>query len=151
MWIFIKFPSGCCFALLRPDAVPFWFLKRSWELFLMFLKPLRVLLGLLGTLLGASWSLLGRSWAVLGRNWVVLGRLLVHFCIYIFFGAILGATRVHKGSHFGSQNGSEIDKKEVQIQERKSHLLESSWCDFGSSSKASWCQTHWVVLWFSWT
>ena len=111
MWIVIRFPSGCCFALLRPDAVPFGFLRRFSRLFLMFLRPLGVLFGLLGALLEASWSLLGRSWAVLGRNWVVLGRLLGHFDFWWFFGAILGAKRVPKGRHFGSPNGAKIDQK----------------------------------------
>ena len=90
----------------------------------MFLKPLRVLFGLLGTLLGASWSLLGRSWAVLGRNWVVLGRLLGHFDLSSFFGTILGAKRVPKGRHFGSQNRPKIDQKKR--------------CKFKSEKVTSW-------------
>ena len=92
-----------------PDAVPFGLVRHSSRLSGVFLKPLRVLFELLGSLLGASWSLLGRSWAVLGRNCVVLGRLLGHFILLLFFGAILGAKRVPKGSHFGSQNGTKID------------------------------------------
>ena len=70
---FIQFPSGCCFVLLKLDAVPVGLLRHSSRLLGVFLKPLRVLFGLLGSLLGASWGLLGRSWAVLGRNWMVLG------------------------------------------------------------------------------
>ena len=54
LWIFIQFPSGCCFVLLRPDAVPFGLLRHSSRLFGVFLKPLRVLFELLGSLLGAS-------------------------------------------------------------------------------------------------
>ena len=73
LWIFIQFPSGCCFVLLRPDAVPFGLLRHSSRLLGVFLKPLRMLFELLGSLLGASWSLLGRSWAVLGRSWGDLG------------------------------------------------------------------------------
>ena len=90
----------------------------------MFLRPLGVLFGLLGALLGASWSLLGRSWAVLGRNWVVLGRLLGHFDLLLFFGTILGAKRVPKGRHFGSQNGAKIDQKKR--------------CKFKSEKVTSW-------------
>ena len=90
----------------------------------MFLKPLRVLFGLLGALLGASWSLLGRSWAVLGRNWNGFGRLLEHFIFQLFFGVILGAKRVPKGRHFGRQNGAKIDPK--------------SRCKFKSEKITSW-------------
>ena len=88
------------------------------------LKPLRMLSRFLGALLGASWSLLGRSWAVLGRNWVVLGRLLGHFDFLLFFGTILGAKRVPKGRHFGSQNGAKIDQKKR--------------CKFKSEKVTSW-------------
>ena len=35
----------------------------------MFLKPLRVLFGLLGALLGASWGDLGASWGEIGWSW----------------------------------------------------------------------------------
>ena len=82
--------------------------KAFFEALLMFLRPFRVLFGLLGTLLGASWSLLGRSWAVLGRNWVVLGRLLGHLDFY-FFERFWEQKRMPKGRHFGSQNGAKID------------------------------------------
>ena len=90
----------------------------------MLLKPLRVLFGLLGALLGLSWGLLGRSWAVLGRNWVVLGRLLGHFDFHLFFRTILGAKRVPKGRHFGSQNGAKTDEKKR--------------CKFKSEKVTSW-------------
>ena len=100
----------------------------------MFLKPLRVLFGLLGALLGLSWGLLGRSWAVLGRNWVVLGRLLGHLDLLLFFGTILGAKRVPKGRHFGSQGGAKIDKKRgADSRAKKSPLgvvLVRFWVDF---------------------
>ena len=88
------------------------------------LKPLRVFFGFRGTPLGTSWSLLGRSWAVLGRNGVVLGRLLGHFDFGLFSGAILGAKRVPKGRHLGSQNGAKIDPK--------------SRCKFKSENITSW-------------
>ena len=71
-----------------------------------------------------SWSLLGRSWAVLGRNCVVLGRLLGHLIFFLFFGAILGAKRVPKGRHFGSQNGAKINRKKR--------------CKFKSEKVTSW-------------
>ena len=97
----------------------------------MFLKPLRMLFEFLGSLLGASWeplraswSFLGRSWAVLGRNYVVLGRLLGHLIFLLFFGAVLGAKRVPKGTHFGSQNGAKIDQKKR--------------CKFKSEKVTSW-------------
>ena len=35
----------------------------------MFLKPLRMLFGLLGALLGASWGDLGPSWSEIGWSW----------------------------------------------------------------------------------
>ena len=116
---------------MRPDAVPFGLLRHSSRLLGVFLKPLRVLFELLGSLLGASWEplaaswcLLGRSWAVLGRNCVVLGRLLGHLIFFLFFGAILGAKRVPKGRHFGSQNGAKIDQKKR--------------CKFKSEKVTSW-------------
>ena len=93
----------------------FWAFRASLGSLLEFLGailgPLGVLFGLLGSLSGASWSLLGRSWAVLGRNWVVLERLLGHFDFRLFFRTILGAKRVPKGRHFGSQNGAKIYQK----------------------------------------
>ena len=61
LWFFIQFPSGCCFVLLRPDAVPFGLLRHSSTLLGVFLKPLGVLFELLGSLLGASWEPLGAS------------------------------------------------------------------------------------------
>ena len=80
---------------MRPDAVPFGFLRRAVRLFLMFLKPLRVLFGLLGTLLGASWSL----GAILGRLGAKLGGL----------GATFGALRflIIFWSDFGSKKGAQ--------------------------------------------
>ena len=82
MWIVIRFPSGCCFALLRPDAVPFGFLRRLSRLFLMFLKPL-------GVLFGASWdslgSLLEPLGAILGRLGAKLGGLGATFEALRFF------------------------------------------------------------------
>ena len=42
---------------------------------------------------------------------MVSGRLLGLFDFFIFFGTILGATRVPKGRHFGSPNGAKIDQK----------------------------------------
>ena len=67
--MFIQFPSGSCFVLLRPDAVPFGLLRHSSRLLEVFLKPLRVLFELLGSLLGGSWEPLGASWGDLGPSW----------------------------------------------------------------------------------
>ena len=103
----------------------------------MFLKPLRVPFGLLGTLLGASWSLLGRLGAKLGGLGATFGTLRFLVIFWNDFGSKKGAQREAFWEPKRCQNQS---KKEVQIQERKSHLLESSWCDFGSISKASWGQ-----------
>ena len=90
----------------------------------MFLKPLRVLFGLLGTLLGASWSLLGDLGPPWGEVGVVLGRLLGHFDFLSFFGANMEAKLVPKGRHFGSQNGAKIDPK--------------SRCEFNNEKVTSW-------------
>ena len=76
----------------------------------MFLKPLRVLFGLLGTLLGASWSLLGRSWAVLGRNWVVLDRLLGTS----IFDDFLDRCWEQKGYPKGGILGAKTEPKSIQ-------------------------------------
>ena len=91
---------------MRPDAVPFWFLRHSSKLLGVFLKPLRVLFELLGSLLGGSWGPLGASWAILGRLGAKLCGLGATFGALDFlflFGAILGAKRVPKEKHFGSQ------------------------------------------------
>ena len=83
--------------------------------------------------LGLSWGPPGASWgdvgAVLGRNWVVLGRLLGHFNFSLFFGAILGAKRVPKGRHFGSQNGAKIDATSRRKFKRENV---TSWIRLGS-------------------
>ena len=60
----------------------------------------------------------------MGRNWGGFGRLLGYFNFSYFFGAILGAKRVPKGRHFGSQNGAKIDPK--------------SRCKFKSEKVTSW-------------
>ena len=104
--------------------VPFWLLRYSSRLFLMFLKPLGVLFRLLGSLLGASWSLWERSWAVLGRNWGGLGATFGALRFLMIFKSILEAKRVPKGRHFGSQNGAKNDPK--------------SRCKFNSEKITSW-------------
>ena len=89
--------------------------------------------------LGLSWEPLGPSWgnlgAILGRLGAKLGGL----------GAVFGALRflIIFWSDFGSKKGAQRkafwepkrsknrSKTEVQIQERKSHLLESSWSVLG--------------------
>ena len=55
---------------------------------------------------------------------MVLGRLLGHLIFLLFFGAVLGAKRVPKGTHFGSQNGAKIDQKKR--------------CKFKSEKVTSW-------------
>ena len=90
----------------------------------MFLKPLRVLLGLLGALLGALSGPLG---AILGRLETKLGGLGVTFGalrFLIIFLTILGAKRVPKGRHLGSQN------------EAKRNLKQR--CKFKSEKVTSW-------------
>ena len=117
--IFIQFPSGCYFVLLRPDAVPFGLVRHYSKLLGVFLKPLRVLFELLGSLLGASWSLLELLGAILGRLWAKLCGLGATFgaldFIIIFwsgFGSKKGAQREAFWEPKRSKNRS---KKEVQI------------------------------------
>ena len=116
MWILIEFPSGCRFTLLRHDAAPFGFPTRFWRVFLLFLRPLGVLFGLLGDSLGSLLEPLG---AILGRLGAKLGGL----------GATFGALRflIIFWSDFGSKKGAQREafwepkrsknrsKKEVQI------------------------------------
>ena len=85
----------------------------------MFLKPLRVLFGLLGSLLGAHWSLLGPLGTILGRLGAKLGGLGATFgalgFLIIFlsdFGSKKGAQREAFWEPKRSKNRS---KKEVQI------------------------------------
>ena len=87
----------------------------------MFLKPLRVLFGLPGALLGASWSLLGRLGTKLGWSWGYFWGTLI---FDDFFGMVLGAKRIPKRRHLGSQNGAKIDKKKR--------------CKFKSEKVTSW-------------
>ena len=69
MWIAIRFPSGCCFALLRPKAF-FWTLfdvfEASWDAFWAswgslgsLLEPLGAILGRLGAKLGGLGATFG--------------------------------------------------------------------------------------------
>ena len=82
-------------------------------------------------------AILGRLGAKLGGLGAVFGALRFLIIFWSDFGSKKGAQREAFWEPKRSKNRS---KKEVQIQERKSHLLESSWCDFGSISKASWGQ-----------
>ena len=96
MRIVIPFASGCCFALLRPDAIPFGFLRRFSTLFLMVLKPL-------GVLFWASWGSLGGILEPLGA---ILGRLGTKLS---GLGATFGAFRflMFFWSDFGSKKGAQ--------------------------------------------
>ena len=114
-------PPGASWCLL---GASWGVLAASWGLLGTSWEPLGCLLGPLGGLLGASWELLGASWKRLGR--------LLDF--WLDFGSKKGAQREAFWEPKRSKNRS---KKEVQIQERKSHLLESSWCDLGLIFKAS--------------
>ena len=104
----------------------------------MFLKPLRVLFGLLGTLLGASWGDLGQSWDEIGLSW---GDFWDTSIIDDVFELFLQEKGCPKGCIWEAKTEQKSMKKKRRKFERKSHLLESSWCDFGSISKASWGQT----------
>ena len=76
--------------------------------------------GSLGSLLEPLGPILGRLGAKLGGLGATFGALQS----IIIFGAILGAKRVPKGRHFGSQNGTKINQK--------------TRCKFKSEKVASW-------------
>ena len=97
-------------------------------------KSLLGRLGLSGRVRGMSWEGLGRSWGDLGAT---LEAVRFRIVFLIDFERQKDAQREAFWEPKRSKNRS---KNEVQIQERKSHLLESSWCDFGSISKVSWGQ-----------
>ena len=86
--------------------------------------------------LGAIFCRLGAKLGGLGATFGAL-RFLIIFLND--FGSKKGAQREAFWEPKRNKNQS---KKEAQIQERKSHLLESSWCDLGSISKASWRQAY---------
>ena len=65
-------------------------------------------------------AILGR----LGEKLCGLGATFGALVLFLFFGAILGAKRVPKGRHFGSQNGAKIDLKQR--------------CKFKSEKVTSW-------------
>ena len=78
----------------------------------------------LGSLLGASWILLEPLGAILSSLGAKLDGLGATFGALRFFGGILGAKRVPKGRHFGSQNRVKIDQKKR--------------CKFKSEKVTSW-------------
>ena len=90
-------------------------------IFLMFLKPLKLLFGLPGALLGASWSLLGRLGTKLGWSWGYFWGTLIYYYFFEWFGEPKG---IPKGGHFGSQHGVKI--------------FEKSRCKFKTQKVASW-------------
>ena len=89
------------------------------------MEPFEAILGRLGAKLGG----LGEAFEAL--------RFLIIF--WSDFGNKKGAQREAFWEPKRSKNRS---KKEVKIQERKSRLLEASWCDFGSISNAAWGQKY---------
>ena len=96
-------------------------------------------MGFLGALLGPLGAILGRLGAKLGGLGVTFGALRFLIIFWSDFGSKKGAQREACWDPKRSKNRS---KKEVKIQERKSHLLEASWCDFGSISNAAWGQKY---------
>ena len=110
---------------MRPDAAPFGFPTRFWE----------SLFGVFEASWGAFWASRGSLGSLLEPLGAILGRLGAKLCglgatfgaldlFIFFFGAILGAKRVPKGRHFGSQNGAKIDQKKR--------------CKFKSEKVTSW-------------
>ena len=79
-------------------------------------------------------AILGRLGAKLGGLGVTFGALRFFMIFWSDFGSKKGAQREAFWDPKWSKNRS---KKEVQIQEETNHLLESSWCDFGSIFEAS--------------
>ena len=115
----------------------------------------KAFLGSLFDVFETSWGAFGASWGSLGSLLEPLGAILGRLGAKLGgLGATFGALRflIIFWSDFGSKNGAHREafweptrnknllKKEVQIQERKSHISESSWCDFGSISTATWAQ-----------
>ena len=84
-------------------------------------------------------AILGRLGAKLGGLGATFGALRFLIIFWSDFGSKKGA---QKEAFWEPKRSKNRSKKEVQIQERKSHLLGSSWCDFESISKASWGQKY---------
>ena len=82
-------------------------------------------------------AILSRLGAKLGGLEATFGSLQFLLIFWNDFGSKKGAQREAFWEPKRSKNRS---KKEVKIQERKSGLLEASWCDLGSISNASWGQ-----------
>ena len=110
--------------------------------------------------LGSSWGVLGWSWGGLGRSWGALGGVLERSCgalkatlgavkflivFWIDFGRQKGAQREAFWEPKRSQNRSQ---NEVEIQERKSCVLESTWVDFGSFWEGPWKAFLLIFYWF---
>ena len=89
--------------------------------------------------LGSLGAILGRLLAELGGLGATFGVLRFLIIFWSDFGSKKGAQREACWDQKRSKHRS---KKEVNIQERKSHLLEASWCDFGSISNAAWGQKY---------
>ena len=82
-------------------------------------------------------AILGRLGAKLAGLWATVGALRFFIIFWSDFGSKKGAQREAFGEPKRSKNRCKI---EVQIEERKNHLLESFWIDFGSISGPSWDQ-----------
>ena len=82
---------------------------------------------------------LGPSWDEIG---VVLGLLLGHLYVLLFFGAALGARRVPKGKHFGSQTENIDTKLSCKLKSEKKYLggvLDRFGLDFQAVLKSNMC------------
>ena len=100
-------------------------------LFLMFLKPLRVLFGILGTLLGASWGDLGPSWGEIRWSW---GDFWSTSIFDYFLERFWEQKGCPKGGILGAQMEQKLIKKRgANLRGKKSPLgvvLVRFWVDF---------------------
>ena len=107
----------------------------------MFLKALRVLFGFLGAPLGTSWSL----WGEIGMVWGDFWGILILITFWNGFGSQKDAQRDALWEPKWSRNRSKI---EVQILERKHHILEQAWIDLSSISEPSWGRKTLIFLFY---
>ena len=133
----------------------------------MFLKPLRVLFGLLGTLLGASWSLLGRlgaklgglgatlghSWGDLGPSWDEIWWSWNDFWGTSIFDYFLERFWEQKGCPKGGILGAKTEQKSIKkrganLRAKKSPLgvvLVRFWVDFQGVLGSKMLIFHWFL------
>ena len=79
-------------------------------------------------------AILGRLGAKLGGLGATFGALQFLIILWSDFGSKKGA---HREAFWEPKRSKNRLQNEVQIEEQKSHLLESSRCDFGSISNRS--------------